>query len=336
MVLAQKGQAAAVLPAIGFHADVLQELLLGMRLGLFAGIHVHTVSGWLAIALRAGLVAIVPGVALLLVTTPAATLPSTAAQPALLRTPARRLLLISLVFLAATIFFPRSLNNSYFFPQRMWDIVWLLILACGAAATLSPRTRRRLTLAAAVLVLLTAITGLPALARIARAQQQLATALTNQQGQRGLFLEPDSAVDGHGAAMTYPVYAWAGARAFAASHAILLNSPWLGLTILPIRDAPAAPAKPSPAPLLDQGLPSIYSESPLALTHVLAAGPSAGRASILARADFLLFANPASLGSPHSAADTRAAALALLGAERAAWQCDAPAFYAVCVHTRER
>ena len=66
VVLAQKGQAAAVLPGVGFHADVLRELVLGMRLGLFAGLGVHTVAGWLAIVARVGLLAIIPGVALLL------------------------------------------------------------------------------------------------------------------------------------------------------------------------------------------------------------------------------------------------------------------------------
>jgi hypothetical protein len=316
VLLAQKGQAAAVLPGIGFHADVLRELILGMRLGLFSGIGVHTLNGWLALATRVGLIAIVPGVAVLLY--------KRHPQP-YLTSPATRLLLISVIFLAATVFFPLSLNHSYFFPQRMWDIAWLLVLTCAAAATPSPRTRHRLTAIALVLIALTAITGLPALTRIARAQQQL-TAAPIPQGKRGLFLEPDSAQDGHGAATTYPVYAWAGARAFAASHAILLNSPWLGLTILPIRDA----TLPGPHPLLDIGLPSTYSESPLALTHALTQ-QSSDRTAILARADFLLYSNPASLASPHAAHDTLQAALALLGPESAAWHCDAPGFYAVCV-----
>jgi hypothetical protein len=320
VILAQKGQAAAVVPEIGFHWDVLQELLLGMRLGLFAGLTLHTFSGWLALAARAGLLAMVPGVALLL-------LKSKPQQP-LLHSPAERLLLISLIFLAATVFFPRSLNHSYFFPQRLWDIVWLLVLASGAAARPGTRALRWMAAGAVALIALTAMTGLPALARIARAQQELAAAPLPP-GKRGLFLEPDSAEEGRGAATTYPVYAWAGARAFEASHAILLNSPWLGLTILPVRDA----SVPGARPLLDIGLPSIYSESPLALTHALAA-PSAERTAILARADFLLYSNPASLDSARPAEDTRRAALALLGDESAAWHCEAPGFYAVCVRAR--
>ena len=337
VLLAQKGQAAAVLPEIGFHADVLQELVTGMRLGLFAGLSVHTLSGWLALVARAGLLAIVPGVILLLVLgyRPGPRRGQTGSLG--LGDPARRLLLISVVFLAATVFFPRSLNHSYFFPQRMWDIVWLLVLACGAGARLSARGRVGLAAGGVVLILVTACTGLPALARIALAQEQQAAAPLPR-GQRGLFLEPDSAEEGRGAATTYPVYAWSGARAFTESQAILLNSPWLGLTILPVRDAdapgvPGSGAAGAKAPLLDIGLPSIYSESPLALTKALRPG-SPTRTEILARADFFLYSNPASIGAGDSAQETKAAALALLGAESAAWHCTAPGFYAVCVRTR--
>ncbi len=378
VLLAQKGQAAAVVPGIGFHRDVLFELVAGMRLGLFAGLDVRTWAGWAAIVARAGLLAIVPGVTVLLARSARAGRRGGAGEDAAsddereltrgtsyeivhetgrawlpwLASPAVRLLVISLGFLAATVFLPRSLNHSYFFPQRLWDIVWLLVLASGAAATLSARARLRLAAGGLVLFGLTAATGFPALAEIARAQQQLAGARLPAGG-RGLFLEPASAEDGHGAATTYPVYAWAGVRAFEASHAILLNSPWLGLTILPVRDS----AAPGARPLLDQGLPSIESESPIALTRVLAgtaprafgtgaSGPGAlgpgalgpdrsgDRKAILARADFLLYSNPASLGSAGAAERTRAAVLALLGAESAAWQCEARSFYAVCLHTR--
>jgi hypothetical protein len=357
VLLAQKGQAAAVIPGLGFHADVLRELLLGMRLGFFAGLNVHTVGGWLALASRVGLIAIVPGVALLLWQGRAARQgekQELAAAELFAGRPAPRLLVTSLLFLTATVFFPRSLNHSYFFPQRLWDIVWLLVLACGAAATPTRRTQRWLAGAGLGLLACTAIPGLPALAHIARAQQQLAAAQLPA-GKRGLFLEPDSAVEGRGAATTYPVYAWSGARAFAASHAILLNSPWLGLTILPLRDAtpPERPASGPPSTsraLLDQGLPSIYSESPLALTHLLAdpvpTNPSSGsgtgsspdpaqdRQTILERADFLLYINPASLRSLQPVQDTRAAILLLLGPASPGWRCEVPRFYAVCVHAR--
>ncbi len=334
VLLAQKGQAAAVLPGAGFHLDVFWELLAGTRLGYFAGLNLHTLPGWLAIVARAGLLAVAPGVSALLMTSPPST--KTRPQPAFLRaveTPSGRLLLICLIFLAATVFFPRSLNHSYFFPQRMWDIVWLLVLACAAAATPSPRTRHRLAVAGLALIVITALTGLPALSRIARAQQQLAAAPLPR-GKYGLFLEPDSAEQGRGAATTYPVYSWAGARAFAANHAILLNSPWLGLTILPVRDAAAGLN-----PLLVNGLPSTYSESPLALTHALSdPDPSRetvlARAEILTRADFFLYSNPATIGSPQAAEQTRRAALALLGTESAAWRCEATGFYAVCLHVR--
>jgi hypothetical protein len=319
VLLAQKGQAAAVLPGVGFHLDVLYELLLGMRLGYFDGVNVHSLSGWLSLVSRAGLIASVPGAAILILRS---------GSRRKLASPAGRLLLICVVFLAATVFFPRSLNNSYFFPQRMWDIVWLLVLACAAAATPSPRTHRWLAAGGLALIVITAASGLPALARIARAQEQLAAAPLPAGG-RGLFLEPDSAEEGRGAATSYPVYSWAGTRAFAASRAILLNSPWLGLTILPVRDA----AHPGPQPLLDIGLPSVYSESPLALTHALAT-PSPTRTAILARADFLLYSNPAVISSPTAADQTLRAALALVGPNSAAWQCRASGFYAVCVRVK--
>ena len=340
-MIAQKGQAAAAVSGIGFHRHVLVQLVSGKGVGLFASTGLHSLSGWIEMSTRAGLGIIVPGVAVLLrranrqraprseTTTPPSSADVASARPrwtrALPATAAGRLLLICLLYLAGTLFFPLSLNHSYFFPQRMWNIVWLLVLACGAAAKPSRHARGWLALAALLLIALTAATSLPLLVRIAHTQQQLAAAPLPP-GRRGLLLEPDSVEQTRGTGTTYPVYAWAGARAFAASHAILLNSPWLGLTILPIRDA----SVPGPHPLLDIGLPSIYSESPLALTHALAT-PSRDRTAILARADFLLYSNPASLASPHSAQLTLRAALALLGPESAAWQCNAPGFYAVCV-----
>ena len=340
-MLAQKGQAAAVLPEIGFHIDVLGELAAGMRLGYFAGLNLHTAAGWLAILARAMLVAIVPGVAALLgyakwqsrLLPPApaprvrqelapdlmqASAPAPDRTAFLPRTPAGRLLLISLLYLAATVWFPRSLNHSFFFPQRMWDIVWLLVLACGSSAALSPRAQRWLAGAGLAAVVLTAATGLPALTRIARAQAQIAS-IPLPAGARGLLLGSHATIEGHGAATTYPVYFWAGARAFAASHAVLLNSPWLGLTILPLKDAPgpqiaataSRPAVPSQA-LLDQGFPSLYSENPVLLAALLV-NDLAERDQILARAGFLLYVDPASSSIP----------LALLGSHPDAWQCQA-------------
>jgi hypothetical protein len=295
VALAQKGQAAAVLPAVGFHTEVLWELLGGLKLEYFAGLSLHSPGGVLAIARRAGLLAIVPGVFRLLFRRR----PVAGAEGGLRRwlpaSEAERLAVISLLFLAATLFFPRSLNHSYFFPERMWNIVWPLILACGAAAVLSSRAEKWLAAAGLGLVVLTAATGVPVLARIARAQDGMAS-VALPAGKRGLFLEPASVVDGHGAATSYPVYAWSGARAFARSGSVLLNSPWLELTILPLRGADG-----------NRLLPARWSESPVGLTEALA-GSGAVQAEVLGRADFLLYVDPgAGVGA-------RAAAEGLLGA----------------------
>jgi hypothetical protein len=321
VAMAQKGQAAAVLPAIGFHREVLLELLGGLKLGYFAGLSVHSVAGVAAIARRVGLLAIAPGVLWLLFRRAGA-----ASERGLRRwvpaSEAERLVVISVLFLVATVFFPRSLNHSYFFPERMWDIVWPLILACGAAAVVGSRTRKALAVGGLVLVLLTAATGVPTMVGIARAQDRMAS-VRLPAGKRGLFLEPAAAVDGHAAATSYPVYSWSGARAFARSGSVLLNSPWLELTILPLRDAdaPRGQAGLLDRGLLDRGLPTLWSESPVALTSVLESA-GAEREEVLKRADFFLYVDPRS-------EDALGAAAALLGG-RSGWSCEGHGFYVVC------
>ncbi len=343
VLTAQKGQAAAVLPGMGFHPEVLVEFITGMRLTMFAGLSAHSIHGWLNIAGRILLMAPVPAVSLFFLLGRRAHWESgQQREPAAGRTglawlperPAGRLLLISLVYLAATLVFPRALNHSYFFPERMWGIAWLLVLACGAAIKVSRRTQLWIGAGAAASLLIAGTSGLPGIAQIARVQARIAAAPLPQG--RGLLLEADAAGEERGLATSYPVYFWSGARAFQASGAILLNSPWLGLTILPVKDAPGPTASNA---LLDRGLPSLYSENPVTLTELLASPANAHeqalRRPFLERADFLLYIDPPPPLSQHGLVSaTKAQIRALLGSDGSAWRCEPRDVYAVCTRAR--
>ena len=160
--IADKGHtgASAILPDVQPHWDVLLAIVTGQNLGLISGTQA------LQIAAQAGLVLIVPGAVWLV------------ARRLRWRalTPADRLMLIATTFLFGTWFFPRSLNGSFYFPQRMWDIAWPVILATAAGASMTARLRARLAIGAIVLTAVTWAVTVPVLTPVARKQALLAAA----------------------------------------------------------------------------------------------------------------------------------------------------------------
>ncbi|HEY0785219.1 MAG TPA: hypothetical protein VGD62_05060 [Acidobacteriaceae bacterium] len=303
-LLADKGKVNAIWPDLHPHVDLLIELVRAQCVGLFGG------AGVLQVIYTLGLLAIVPG-ALLLVGR--GMLPHLRAGAS---TPAERLLVIAVVYLLATLSFPHSLNGSYYFPQRMWDLLWPLILACAAAASLGPRLERGLALVGAALVLVFAVLTVQTLGPAARKEAALGQ-VHFEAGSRGLFVQPLSATHPYAGGFTYPVFFWSGARAVANSHAILLNSPWLDLSILPVKEN-------GQAGLLVDEQSKATTEHPWDLLQVLET-PSAARDRALAHADFLLYGDPIA-----TRPDVHAPVAAMLADRQMLWTCSYSDFYAAC------
>jgi hypothetical protein len=157
----------------------------------------------------------------------------------------------------------------------------------------------------------------PVITRVARRQALLGAAPLPENA-RGIYIEPDDVVNDWHTGTTYPLYYWAGVRAFAPHHDILLNSPWMYLTILPIKQSRRG------AVFYDT-LPTEDSEHPFALWQELR-GSSRYRDQALARSGFILYANPLAK-DPHPLVEMRP----LLREQAPLWSCTATGFYALCV-----
>ena len=288
------------------HAAQVKAIVTGDRLSLFVG-------GSVAGVLFAGaLVALAPVAVWLNVR---------AGGLARLRAgyakPADRLCLTALTLLLATIVFPQSMNGSALFADRMVPLLWPFLFVCAASVPLPARllqgSRALALLATAASLLLAAVYLRP----IARQQQALVLAPLPGNA-RGLFITAPAARRPLAPHLAGELLAWGGARSFAAHHDVLLNSPWLQLTIVPVREN-------GRAGLLRDQLPGNLSEDPTALGRLLQTRTPAA-AQALDGADFLLYSDPASR-SQTIAADIQT----YLPPQPGQWPCTVQDFYAVCV-----
>ena len=235
-------------------------------------------------------------------------------------TAVERLLTGTLVFFLLSLFLPPSLNGSAIFAVRMGYIVWLLAAACLACVPVAPAVSRAtasLAVAVAVLSLAFATAYLPAIA----AQQAALEQAPLPWNARGLFIQPQSGVNGALTHTRWPLSYWDGVRAFTAHDDVLLNTPWMQLTIIPLGEN-------GRAGLMRDVSPNLASESPNFALPWLRAHP-AEKEAVLRSSDFILFADP-------NGAPPRPLAMAhsLLGSVPVNWQCTERDFYAVCVQNR--
>jgi hypothetical protein len=134
---------------------------------------------------------------------------------------------------------------------------------------------------------------------------------------RGLFLQTLAGDSPKSIRMNDSLLFWQGARAFSDHGDVLLNTPWLQLTIVPVVGR-------AHSGLLDNFAPNSASEDPNTLAHFLETHPAA-KANALAHADFLLLSDP----SP-SHPEPLVLAHDLLGPTTPGWDCTQQRFYAVC------
>ena len=307
MLIADKGSVAdSLLRDLRPHLAQLRAIGSGDRLSLFFS---GSVAG---VLLTAVLVALAPmGLGLL------------AASGAVRRlrggvgTAADRLGLVALAVLAGTIVFPESMNGSALFADRMVPLLWPLLFAGAAAVPFSARLRGWSTGLAAAATAGSLAFAVFALLPASRQQNALLDAPLPH-GARGLFVAAPAAPRPYREHLADTLLHWGGARVFAANDDVLLNTPWMQLTIVPVGERPGGG-------LLRDKLPGSLSEDPAALGEWLERrSPEA--AQVLGHTDFLL------VSAPSIAAGNLPALVArYLPPHGRDWHCELKGFYAVCV-----
>ena len=304
MLIADKAAVAhSLLSDLRPHAAQVQAIASGDRLSLFFS------GGVAGILFTAGLLALAPAAAVVMVRSGALRRLRDGAG-----LPADRLWLLAWLLLACTLVFPESMNGSALFADRMAPLLWPLLFVSLAAVPFSRAAARWSLGLGVVWTAASLLFGVLYLVPIAQQQQALTNAPLPQNA-RGLFVAAPQARRPFSAHLAGALLGWGGARAFAAHDDVLLNSPWMQLTIVPLREN-------GRGGLLRDRLPGEVSEDPAVLDGVLAAhGPEA--AAALSGAEFVLYDDPAA-----SVAQLRAAATRLLPGN---WQCTTASSYAVCL-----
>jgi hypothetical protein len=306
LLIADKAQDAGSLEhGLGLHLAYLPDLLDGCRVSLF---DVQNPLGWFY---GFAVVAMVPICVVLLLRSRAVERWRAGSPNA-----ADRLALGVLLYLLCSLFFPPNMNGSALFAVRMFYMVWLVAAPCAAYATGS-RTAQRAIAVSGVLVALLSLTFASLYLRpLAHKQWQIEHASLPSHA-RGLFLQTLAGDSPKSIRMNDSLLFWQGARAFADHGDVLLNTPWLQLTIVPVVGR-------AHSGLLDNFVPNSASEDPNTLAHFLEKHPAA-KANALVNADFLLLSDP-------SATHPEPLVLAkdLLGPATPSWHCTQQHFYAVC------
>ena len=223
----------------------------------------------------------------------------------------------AILLLLASVVIPDKMNGSGHFATRLWWPIWLIVIASFSQDMVSSAQRKLLTYAGITLAIVTVIGTAIVLVPIAR-QTRILDAANLPNGKRGLFLEsPETANLTEN--VNYRPYQWVGARAFMHNDAVLLNSPWMDITISPLKPQ-------NGSELLSVG-GAVSSLEASALPREMADSAMA-RDQILEHADFVLYIhvaspNPLSL-SPLEGLFTGAPA----------WTCDNWPIYSVCRKAR--
>jgi hypothetical protein len=196
----------------------------------------------------------------------------------------------------------------------MWFAVWLVVIACAAGLRLTRRQQWYVTSFATFSALFFLAMGFLYLRPIAIRQAALYGAPVPQHA-RGLFLRP---VNPLGGLTSWPLGSWDGVRAFSTNQDVLLNTPWLGLTIIPV--------KPRPGFLFVYDMePSRLSDDPGLLLDRMESHPDEKQA-LLGASDFFLLSDEA-----HSDPDPLRFVTQLLAADISRWNCRQVSFYATCI-----
>ena len=208
---------------------------------------------------------------------------------------------------------PRSVNGSDFFADRLVIYIWTFAIA-GAAANVELRFEQK--------KIVERIASVVAIAVLAFSDKEFRLAAHNLErieqaklpshGKRGMFI--NGPVGPSIALMNFDPYFWSSARYFRRTDSVMLNAPWLDLSILPVAPKNRLLANLFPPNILNR--PDIFAET------LLSSGKA--RDLINPELDFIIFVGYSSVRDPNSKHD--------LLKERwgRTWECQRDQWYAIC------
>jgi hypothetical protein len=222
------------------------------------------------------------------------------------------LLLCALAMIVVVPLLPRDMNGSEHFSDRLVICIWIAVIAAASSGpAFRPRLSNIVAISAALLALF-AIGLADHLIRPVANRLSLIEQVPVKPHRLGILL--DAPIREHDPYLTFDPYArWAGARYFRRSNAVLLNSPWLDLPILPLGLRPN--------PLTDRFSPFELTVTPSFHQHLLAS--PADRQAVLSAIDLIVF-----VGRPQPRPSAPDPLLANDSAHR--WRCTQNVWYFVC------
>ncbi len=145
--------------------------------------------------------------------------------------------LFSLTFLLVLPFVPANLNGSYFFAMRLLFLVYTCLAVAAAGMMTSRRIAAPLAAAFAALSLFTLALAHRRITPVAYEIAALQTAPAVPAGTPGLIMWPEADTTGP---LSFGPLLWAGAGYMRQHNAVLYNTTWLELAIIPVKVQPQA------------------------------------------------------------------------------------------------
>ena len=234
-------------------------------------------------------------------------------------------LLATVMLAVLLVALPDGFGGSRAVVLRLEPLLWIGALAAASSAPWPRRFRfgdtATLLTCLAVACALTTL-GL-SIARITPVARRIAAvntiAITSSPGRRGLILTTGPSAQSDLASLLYGPYYWQGVSYFRRTHSVLLNTPWMDSTWLPIQ--PRADTAPHTG-LLIHDVDADAVEFYWNLRTLLLQSPSL-RAQVLAHTDFVLF-----IDQDHTA--TQPDLDAVLDPATYHWGCQRHDWYIVC------
>ncbi|MDQ1694346.1 MAG: hypothetical protein QOH85_1881, partial [Acidobacteriaceae bacterium] len=240
-------------------------------------------------------------------------------------TPAHTWLLATLLLAVLLVALPDGFGGSRAVVLRLQPLLWIGALAAASTAPWPRRGRfgDTATLLALIAVACALTTFGLSIARITPVARRIAAAnaipATDSPGRRGLILTTGPSAESDLASLLYGPYYWQGVSYFRRTHSVLLNTPWMDSTWLPVQ--PRAEAAPYTGLLIHDVDPDAV-EFYWHLRTLLSQSPTL-RARVLAHTDFVLFTD-----QDHTA--TQPDLDAVLDTATYHWSCQRHDWYILC------
>lgn len=232
-------------------------------------------------------------------------------------TRAHAALLLAVAAIVLLPFIPHDLNGSHFFAERLLLVVWMLPMFAAAGGSAWTRPARIaaiafVLIAQAIIVPLSDAKLRPAAAAMA-AVDNAPGQIVSRPGEIGLLLEDQRPMASPGG-LSFDPYLWGGVNIFRHDNAVMANTPWLDLAIIPLGAGQRLPIG---------GLKPEELEFPSILRNDLMDEPAV-RERLLSSVDFVLIQQ--AFRPPLDSTDP------LLASPTASWSCRTPevAWVRVC------